>query len=184
MNKKYKFKAIKIILILGFISSIYQCSSNKNPVTDEKVLIETNPIKRSEEYIKKGGGILDFSTDKKNTTTYDFATSNALWRATLKSLDFMPLANADYSGGIIIYDWYSEDLNSKEQIKITVRFLSNELRSDSLQVVAHKKICNEDNLKCKTIKLSDQIPSEIKDKILSNARTIKIEEEKNKKKIN
>ena len=127
--------------------SIVSCAKY-DPVTGEKIIIEPNPQKKAEEFRDKQGGIFgDINNSKKNTTTFDFATSNVLWRATLKSLDFLPLVNADYSGGIIIYDWYSENLNSKDSLKITVRFLNNEVRSDSLQIIAHKKICDQDN-KC------------------------------------
>ena len=104
-----------------------------------------------------------------------------LWRATLKSLDFLPLVNADYSGGVIIYDWYSNE-NSNEQIKVTVRFLNNQLRSDSINIIAHKKICEENLIKCKTIKLNDKFNSEIKETILTSARALRIEEEKSKSK--
>ena len=86
--------------------------------------------------------------------------------------------NADYSGGVIIYDWYSEK-NTKEQIKVSIRFLSNELRSDSIQVIAHKKTC--DTLEnCSTQKLDNKFTLEIKDQILTNARSLKIEEDKKK----
>ena len=105
-----------------------------------------------------------------NSNTYDFSSSNVLWRATLKTLDFMPLLNVDYQGGVIIYDWYSDNDNYKEQIKVTVRFLNNQLRTDSINIVAHKKICEEISVKCKTIKLDDKFNSEIKDTILTSAR--------------
>ena len=107
----------------------------------------------------------------------EFKNSNVLWRATLKSLDFLPLVNADYAGGIIIYDWYSDNINSKEQIKITVKFLSNELRSDSIEIISHKKICDENN-KCSISMLKNNLSNEIKDKILSSAISIKIEEKR------
>jgi hypothetical protein len=102
-----------------------------------------------------------------------------LWRATIKTLDFLPLANADYSGGIIIYDWYSENLNSNEQIKISVRFLNNEVKSESVQVSVHKKICKEE--KCSTVTLNNSLPKEIKESILASAKILKIEAEKSKK---
>ena len=89
----------------------------------------------------------------------------------------MPLTNADYSGGIIITDWYSENNNPKNQIKIQIRFLSNELRSDSLSVTGHKKICDNQNT-CTYQKLDNIFLSSIKDAILNTARTIKIEESK------
>lgn len=172
-----KFK-ITILIFLIFLSG---CSSKSDPTNNEKVIIEADPNKKAREYADKGGGIFgDINNKKSSSTTFEFASSNVLWRATLKSLEFLPLLNADYSGGIIIYDWYSDNLNSNEQIKITVKFLSNDLRSDSIQIIGHKKNCDINN-KCITIKLNNNLPEEIKEKILFTARAMKIEEAKNKK---
>ena len=66
-----------------------------------------------------------------------------MWRASLETLDFLPLTTVDYSGGVIITDWYSENNNNKESIKITVRFLSNQVRSDSIKIIIHKKTCTQ-----------------------------------------
>ena len=95
-------------------------------------------------------------------TNYEFSTSNPMWRASLETLDFLPLTTVDYSGGVIITDWYS-DGNKKESIKITLRFLSNEIRSDSLKIIVHKKICNND-LNCSTSLVSSSV---IKDELRS-----------------
>lgn len=174
-------KLLKIALILLSIIFLNKCSSApKDPVTGEKVLIEPNVDRRARETADKGGGIMDIISRSQQNTNFSFATSNALWRATLKSLSFMPLLNADYSGGIIITDWYSENINSDEQIKITIRFLNNEIRADSLDIIAHKKKCDSSS-KCSQILLSNSFSKEIKDSILSTARQIKIEEEKSKK---
>ena len=96
-------------------------------------------------------------------------------------MDFLPLLNADYSGGVIIYDWYSQSNNPKEQIKISVRFVNNELRSDSVVVTAHKKIC--DNLdKCSNSTIDQNFSNSIKESIITSARALKIEESKKEKK--
>ena len=176
MNLKINFVTIAFLLIIS-------CSSNKtDPVTGKDTTIEVDAQKRTREFAKQGGGIFgDINNKKPSSTTYDFATSNILWRATLKSLDFLPLVNADYSGGVIIYDWYSDKESSNEQIKITVKFLNNELRADSIQITAHKKIC-EDSGKCITKKLDDKFSSNVKDTILDSARSIRIEETKKEKK--
>jgi hypothetical protein len=167
------------IILLILLTTLFACAKT-DPVTGEKVLIEVNPKERARAAAEKDGGLFgDLGGKKSSGTNYEFATSNILWRATLKSLDFLPLINADYSGGIIVYDWYSDSLNSNEQVKISVRFLSNELRSDSIEVIAHKKSCDENN-KCSTIKLNNNLPGEIKDKILFSARSMKVEEAKNK----
>ena len=72
-------------------------------------------------------------------TNFEFSTSNPMWRASLETLDFLPLQTVDYSGGVIISDWYSENTNKNESLKITIRFLSNEIRSDSIKIIVHKK---------------------------------------------
>jgi hypothetical protein len=174
-------KKINILLFLLIFIGCFSCAKT-DPITGEKILIEPSPDKRAREAADKGGGIFgDLSGKSKASNTFDFATSNPLWRATLKSLEFLPLINADYSGGIIVYDWYAESLNSKEQIKISIRFLSNDLRSDSLQITSHKKVCDENN-KCFISKLNDNFSNEIKDTILVTARNLKIEEAKKERK--
>ena len=87
----------------------------------------------------RGAGLGDL-LGRSGNTNYEFSTANPMWRATLETLDFLPLTTVDYSGGTIITDWYSEN-NSNESIKITVRFLSNEVRSDNLKIIVHRKKC-------------------------------------------
>jgi hypothetical protein len=169
----------KNILIFLAFSLLVNCAKI-DPVTGEKVLIEPDTRKKAREFADKQGGLFGDVGGKNKNTTYEFGTSNVLWRATLKSLEFLPLANADYAGGIIVYDWYSENINSNEQIKISIKFLSNELKSSSIQIVGHKKIC-ADNEKCLTKKLEDKFTQEIKDSIISSARTLKIADSKKEK---
>ena len=171
-------KYIYLILSILLLSS---CSS-KDPITDEKVLIDPNPEKRAAEYRDKGGGILgDINKIGKSSNTFDFASSNVMWKATLKTLDFLPLSNTDYSGGIIVYDWYSQTNNPREQIKISVRFLSNELKTDSIKVIAHKKICDSTD-KCSNSTLDEKFSNTVKENIITSARLLKIEEAKKEKK--
>ena len=172
----------KIVKVIIFSILVANCQKT-DPTTGEKVLIETDPYKKAREFADKGGGIFgDINKiNKSQGTNFEFASSNILWRATLKSLDFLPLMNADYTGGVIIYDWYSQTNNPKEQIKISVQFLNNELRSDSIKIIAHKKIC--DNVdRCSNSTLDQNFANSIKDSIITAARTIKIEEAKKEKK--
>jgi len=171
-------KKFLLVFSLLFLSN---CAGKIDPTTGEKTRIEPNPQTKAKEFADKGQGIFgDINNKKSSGTTFEFSTSNVLWRATLKSLDFLPLLNADYSGGIIVYDWYSSN-SSNEQIKISVRFLSNELRSDSIEIISHKKTCDQNN-KCITEKLNNNRPMDIKDKILLAARTMRIEENKSNQK--
>ena len=115
-------------------------------------------------------------------TNYQFASSNPMWRATLDILDFLPLANVDYSGGIITTDWYNEGTASDESIKITVRFLTNEIRSDGIRIIVHKKRCNIQQ-KCTVKKISSTLEQELQIAILKKAVLFEREFNKGKKKF-
>ena len=165
----FRFSFVLLIILISHCAKI-------DPVTGEKVIIEPDTRKKSREFVDKQGGLFGDITKEKSGGTFEFSTSNVLWRATLKNLEFLPLLNADYSGGIIIYDWYSEKID-KEQIKISVRFLSSELKSSSLQVIGHKKVC-DDLGKCFIKAIDNNLTESIKDSIISAARTMKIEDSK------
>ena len=94
-----------------------------------------------------------------------------MWRASLDLLDFTPLSNVDYSGGVIITDWFSEN-NDQDPLKITIRFLSNEIRADGIKVIIHKKVCKK-NDDCKITKVETTLGQEIKLAILKKAAMIK-----------
>ena len=172
-----KFSKLAIFGTFSLFLLISNCSTSNK---DEERL-EPNVNVKTREFADKGGGILGDFNKKTSSNTFEFASSNILWRATLKSLDFLPLLNADYSGGIIIYDWYSQTNNPKEQIKISIQFLNNELRSDSIKITAHKKIC-ETLERCSNSTLDQNFANSIKESIIASARTLKIEEAKKEKK--
>ena len=165
----------RLFIFLSLLVFVSNCAK-VDPATGEKVLVETDTRKKSREFVDKQGGLFGEIGKSSSGTTFEFSTSNVLWRATLKNLDFLPLANADYSGGIIVYDWYSNK-DDKQSIKISVRFLSNELKSSSIVVAGHKKICDEAG-KCFVEKLDNKFTDEIKESVISTARQIKIEDSK------
>ena len=179
LDKFYYFMNKNILIYLIFI--IFIGCSKTDPVTGEKVVIEPDVKKRAEAAARENSIFGNIGGSGKTSNTFDFATSNVLWRATLKSLDFLPLINADYTGGVIIYDWYSQTNNPKEQIKISVQFLSNELRTDSIKITAHKKICESID-RCANSALDLYFANSIKENIIASARTLKIEENKKQKK--
>jgi hypothetical protein len=167
---------MKNVIVFIIILNLISCTSSKN----DGEQIEPNVQKRAEAEAKKGGGIILFGGDKKNSGTIDFSSTNVMWRATLKTLNFLPLVSADYSAGLIVTDWYSEQKLGKEQIKIQVSFLSNDLRSESIVVSSFKRICEPNGI-CTNSSVNENINKEIKDSIITNARLLKIEETKNKK---
>ena len=178
--KKFLSK-IEICSIL-FLFSLSAClggQNNKNDENFEKEKFEPSAYERAKTYADKNPVTIFGKDSKDKNTNFEFSTSNILWRASLKTLDFIPLANVDYSGGIIITDWYSEEKSKKEQIKIQIRFFSTELRSESIQVTSYKKVC-ESNNECSNIAGNENFNKEIKDLIINSARQIRIEENKKK----
>ena len=181
MIKNLKFmnffkNLLKNLFLLTFLLILLNHCAKTDPVTGEKVLQETDTAKKAREFAAKQGGLFGDIGKGNSGTNFEFSTSNVLWRATLKNLDFLPLVNADYSGGIIVYDWYSNK-GENQSIKISVRFLSNELKSSSVAVAGHKKIC-DDLGKCFIEKLDNKFTEEIKESVIATARQIKIEDTK------
>jgi hypothetical protein len=158
---------IKILLILQFIISLNSCGPLTYKKTDSKIG-SWDPKQRVAKNLEEGRGFRLFDTKRKLGTTYEFASSNELWRATLDTIDFMPLTTANYSGGIIVTDWYSDNQNLSENIKITVRFLTNEIRSDALDLKIFYKNCDSSN-KCKIIEEDGNLSKELKKEILKKA---------------
>ena len=163
----YLFKQIKILLIFCIILTLNSCGiykysdARKNP---------TNANERVQKNMDEGKGFRLGSIGNKSNT-FQFATSNPMWRAAIDRLSFAPLSNVDYAGGIIVTDWFSEG-DTNNQIKITIRFLTNEIRSDALDVLIHKKVCDEKN-NCKIDKIESTLNTEIRYAILKKAAQMK-----------
>ena len=127
-----------------------------------------DPRERVKKNIEEGRGFRLSDIGSRKGGDFEFASSNELWRASLDILDFMPLTSANYSGGIIITDWYSEEDSSNDSIKITIRFLSNEIRSDAVDIDIFYKNCNSVN-NCSISKKDGPLKKELTRKILSKA---------------
>ena len=169
---------LSAVIIFNFL---YSCSIYK-PVDARKV--SPNSKERVKKNLEEGKGmsIQKMMKGGSGGTNYQFASSNPMWRATLEILDFLPLSNVDYSGGIITTDWYNEGTSLDESIKITVRFLTNEIRSDGLKIIVHKKRCNIEQ-SCKITKITSAIEQELQVAILKKAILYEREYNKNKKKF-
>jgi hypothetical protein len=129
-----------------------------------------DPKERVKNNIEQGKGfrLSDKLPGKSKGTNFEFASSNELWRASLDIIDFMPIATANYSGGIIVTDWYSDNQNSNESIKITIRFLTNEIRSDALDLKIFYRICKSQN-NCIVNERTNDLAKELKKEILKKA---------------
>ena len=144
--------------------------------------IPSNSKERVKKNLEEGKGFSLKGLATGKGTSYTFASSNPMWRATLEILDFLPLANVDYSGGIITTDWYNEGTASDDSIKITVRFLTNEIRSDGIRIIVHKRRCTVQN-KCTVKKISSALEQELQVAILKKAVIFEKEYNKGKKKF-
>ena len=159
---------IKIAIVLALAISLSACQSlpggdaRKNP---------PQPDLRVKKNLEEGKGFtLDNVIGGKGGTNFEFASSNELWRASLDTIDFMPLLSANYSGGIIITDWYSDQPN--ESVKITLRFLSNEVRSDAINIKVFYKKCDK-LMNCVISESNGNLKKEIKKEILKKAAIYK-----------
>ena len=154
-----------LIGILCLFSALLILSSCKLPKPGDARTMEMEGEERARKNIEEGKG---FSLKKAvggRKTTYEFSTSNPLWRATFDVIDFMPLVTVDYSGGMIVTDWYTDSNTTNDSLKFTIRFLSNEIRADSLKIIIHRKTCKA-QLNCiikkiTSTKLEDTIRSDI-----------------------
>ena len=159
-------KIINFLLILVITLTTYSCGGFKK--VDQRSR-PTDPEERRRQAVNEGRGTgINDLFNRRGSTNFEFSSSNPMWRASLETLDFLPLITVDYSGGVIISDWYSEGGNN-DAIKLTIRFLSNEVRSDSLKIIVHKKNCDQ-NLNCKTsLSSSKLIKDELRSTILRKA---------------
>ena len=154
--------------ILILVLTLTLLSSCKNGIGGDARNNPPDPRERVKKNIEEGRGFRVFGGNKSGTT-YDFASSNPLWQATLDTLDFMPLVSANYSGGIVITDWYSENNSPNESVKISVRFLSNEIRSDALDIDIFLKKCSQNLTNCSISKNNNDLAGNLNLSILKKA---------------
>ena len=158
-------------IIIFFSIIILLTQSACNALKPKKVSAKDfppDPNLRVKKNIEEGRGFRLFDGKGKGTS-YEFASSNPLWQATLDTLDFMPLVSANYSGGIVITDWYSENNSPSESVKISVRFLSNEIRSDALNINVFLKKCSQNLTNCSISKNNNDLVADLNLNILKKA---------------
>ena len=170
----------KILVFFTFLIILSSCEALKYKKT-EAGEVPVNAKDRVAKNIEEGKGFRLFGNEKKGGT-FDFASSNELWRATLDTIDFMPLVSANYSGGIIITDWYNDGKSSGQSVKISVRFLTNEVRADALDIKVFTKNC-QTTIDCKVSENKGTLVTQLTKSILKKAAVYEKENiSKNKKK--
>ena len=168
-SKTFKTLTFLLILPIIFVSCKGPDGKFKLPGGDARKT-PADPKLRVEQNLRDGKGLrFNDAFKTKRGGVFDFASSNELWRASLDVIDFMPLSSVNYSGGIIITDWYSDEKNSKESIKISIRFLTNEIRSDALDIKIFNRQCRSSLIDCKVTETDRVLVNEIKKQILKKA---------------
>ncbi len=179
-------KTIKISAFLTIISLLLNACNGKIPGIPgaDARKYSKDPEKRVEQNLAEGRGFTLNETFGGGTKggTFDFASSNELWRASLDVIDFMPLSSVNYSGGIIITDWYSDKQNINESIKISIRFLTNEIRSDALDIKIFNRKCSSNLMNCKITETNKVLVTELTREILKKAATYEKEKVAKRKK--
>ena len=178
MINKMNLRTLLKVCLLFFILTFFNQCGIWDPADARKVPV--NAKDRVAKNIEEGRSIKFSKLGQGGSGTFDFASSNEMWRATIEILDFVPLTSADYGGGIVITDWYNDTQNQTESIKIMVRFLSNEIRADGIKVTVYDRFCNDSNmLNCQTSVNKSEVSEEIKLAILKKASTYRnLENEK------
>ena len=162
----HKFRII--ILFISVFLLVAGCKNGKLPGADARK-VPYSAKERVKRNLEAGKGFrLDNAFKKGSGGDFEFASSNELWRASLDIIDFMPLASANYSGGMIITDWFTDAENPEESIKLTIRFLTNEIRSDAIDINVFYKKCDAE-YKCVVQKNNENIVSELRREILKKA---------------
>ena len=162
-------KLLSLFIIVYALFYLASCGLYR-PVDARK--IPPNSDERVKQNQEQGKGISFGNILNKKGGDFQFASANDMWRATIDILDFVPLTNVDYGGGIIVTDWYKNSSTDKDSIKLMIQFLSNEIRADGLKVIIYKKICVSEN-NCVTNKLNSELNNEIKTAILKKAALLK-----------
>ena len=164
---------IKATIFCIFISLVLNACNGKLPGADARK-VSYDPKERVKKNLEEGRGFRLDSVFENNSKggNFQFASSNELWRASLDTIDFIPIATANYSGGILITDWYSSDKNLNESIKISIRFLSNEVRSDALNIKVFYKKC-ETVINCVISQKKGNLKAELTKEILKKAAIYK-----------
>ena len=170
-------KASKWLMFFLILSTLSNCGiyrpvdARKIPPNDE------DRIKKNQEE-GRGFTLGGMSKTFGSGGAFQFSSSNEMWRATLEILDFIPLSDVDYGGGIIITEWYSAPKKPDESLKIMIQFLTNEIRADGIKVNVYKKACKTET-QCSASLIESEIGSEVKLEILKQATLLKKADLKN-----
>ena len=156
---------MRIIALAACACLLAACGSDN---TNDTVMASTSSSSGGSWYWPFGGG-----SDDAASSTPQLGVNGYLWRATLDTLNFMPLASADPVGGIVISDWYAAPDKPDEHMKVTVYILDTRLRADGLTVTVFKQLKGADG-QWKDSDTSAQTQVDFENAILTKARQLRL----------
>lgn len=166
------------IITLGAVmalSALSACSSSKPetvyPKEDQKQrAIHRGSLSGGESGLIISGG----SADGEGSKGSSLGVNSFLWRATLDTLAFMPLASADPFGGVIITEWYEDTNAVGERFKANAVILDKTLRSDGVRITVFKQKLEKGTWRDQ--KVDDKLARKLEDAVLTRARQLKIKQ--------
>lgn len=120
------------------------------------------------------GGLLGSKAEKKDDTGTGVAVNAYLWRASLDTINFIPLVSADPFGGVIITDWYTPSETPNERMKVQVTILDRELRADGVRVSVFKQQTSPKGGNWVDAQVDPRTNIDIENAILTRARQLRI----------
>ncbi len=176
----HKKSIIKNSLFALAVITVTACSSTSD--IDSKAQYPSSP--EDKRRIKHGkmtgeGGLLSLGKKSDDSGEAGIGINSYLWRASLDTLSFMPLASADPFGGVIITDWYEDPAHRGERFKVNVVILDRNLSANALKVSVFKQASGKGGWVDSTA--SEQVVSDIESKILTRARELRVEKESSDK---
>jgi hypothetical protein len=174
-------KFLLFIILLGFTA----CSSSENieykyPEKVKGKYTRNAPADEDRETIFGKGGLTNIFSEKESSGGGGIGVNSFLWRSTLDTISFMPIASADPFGGVIITDWYAPPQTPAERFKLNIFITSKALRADGVKVTSFKQ--TKDNKGNWVDSAADeQVSQKIEETILTKARELNIAERAQKK---
>ena len=171
-------KKLYLLCVAGLIG-VTACSGNiekeaRYPTGAQRDGMNSNDIYSDKPSIFGNGGLNVFGSDKKSSSGDGITVNSYLWRASLDTVSFMPLANVDPFGGVILTDWYSDPQTPNERYKLNVFVSGSQLRSDAIRVSAFQQRRTGGTWTDSPV--DPIISTKIEDSILTRARQIKVSE--------
>ena len=169
-----QFRLLAGLSLLATAITLSACSGIQTEKTDGLTKGQNEREQKAIGRVFGGDGVSLFGDDSESNGPSGIGVNSFLWRASLDTISFMPLASADPFGGVIITDWYSPPSSPLERFKMTVYILDRKLRADGLKVTVFRQTRVTRTAAWNDAAVASTTPSELEDAILTRARQLHV----------